>query len=124
MRLMPGAYCSYTTLHDTKVEFDEDKVTVKYYRYEGNTMPFLNMCKLTAKTANILDLKNNFIATGLFGGLLSGSCGYYVVLHNENQQTSTKITIYRNAEDFNSVKALSLTASFMSLIGVIMFADF
>lgn len=47
MYLMPGAYCSYTTLHDTKVVFDEDKVKVVYYKYEGNSLPWLNMCRLT-----------------------------------------------------------------------------
>ena len=47
MYLMPGAYCSYSTIHDTKVVYDENKVTAKYYKYEGNNIPWLHMCRLT-----------------------------------------------------------------------------
>ena len=83
MYLGPGAYCTYTTTHDTKVDFDRNKVEVTYYEYEGNNLPEVGLCKLTGKKKK-LNLADNIIKTGLLGGVLSGNCGYFVVLHNKN----------------------------------------
>jgi hypothetical protein len=48
MFLYPGAYCTYKTTHDTKVDFDPLKVDVSYYKYEGNNLPLgLGTCRLT-----------------------------------------------------------------------------
>ena len=110
MLLAPGAYCSYKTTHDTKVEYDKEKVEVSYYPYEGNNLPVIGMCKLAEKTKRTFIL-GEMLVTGLFGGILSGNCGYFVVLHNTNLQVETKITLYRNTEEFEGAVALAATAA-------------
>ena len=54
MYLAPGAYCTYKTLHDTKVNVDSYKVDVSYYTYEGNNLPGIGMCRLSDETSNKL----------------------------------------------------------------------
>ena len=36
---------------------------------------------------------------GMFGGLLNGYCGYYVVAHNKSKQVLSPITIYKDAQE-------------------------
>ena len=85
MYLAPGSYCTYRTTHDTKVEFDSLKVDVSYYEYEGNNLPKIGKCKLQEnESKKQLTIADNFLKTGLLNGLLSGNCGFFVVLHNKN----------------------------------------
>jgi hypothetical protein len=100
MYLAPGAYCSYKTSHDTKVDYQSSKIDVNYYNYEGNNLPMVGMCRLAEKTKNILNIGDNILETGMFGGLLSGNCGFFVVMHNKDLQVDHKISIYRNVNEF------------------------
>ena len=62
MFLYPGAYCTYKTTHDTKVDFDPLKVDVSYYKYEGNSLPFgMATCRLTQKTRNNMFILDNVL---------------------------------------------------------------
>jgi len=100
MYLAPGAYCTYKTTHNTKVEFDAQKVDVSYYEYEGNNLPGLGICRLQEKKSKSMGIADNLLKTGLLDGLLSGNCGYFVVLHNKNLQVDTKIEIFRSTAEF------------------------
>lgn len=104
MYLAPGAYCTYKTTHDTKLDFDSDKVDASYYTYEGNNLPGIGLCRLSGKTSNRLNIVDPLLKTGLLDGLLSGNCGFFVVLHNKNMQVETKISLYKSTEEFNEAK--------------------
>ena len=95
MVLKPGAACQFETKTDTRVDFDQVSVSVKYYSFEGNNLPFLSLCQLRDKAARTLltvwptgqDVNRppaNELRTGLLGGLLSGFCGYYLEIQNKN----------------------------------------
>jgi len=67
-----------------------------------------------------MSMLNNKLETGIFDGLLSGNCGYFVVLHNKNLQVDTRVQIYRNTAEFeegtiikNSVIALLFFLKFI-----------
>jgi hypothetical protein len=119
MLLAPGSYCTYKTTHDTKVDFDSSKVDVSYYAYEGNNLPGIGMCRLSAKTSTNL-IGNNMLKTGLFNGLLSGNCGFFVVLHNKNLQVDTKIALYKSTEEFKELgNKLKIGMMFLSVLSFI-----
>lgn len=84
MYLSPGAYCTYKTTHDTKLEYDPNKVEASYYEYEGNNLPGVGICRLSEKASKKLSKIDTRLETGMLNGLLSGNCGYFVVLHNRN----------------------------------------
>jgi len=66
---------------------------------------------------------SNTLNIGMFGGLLSGHCGYYVILYNKNSQVSNLITITRDkAEAELGGHTLQFYAG--SLLSMIMAASF
>jgi len=58
---------------------------VSYYSYEGNNLPLIGVCKLVNTAKHFLMADKNYLKTGILGGLLSGNCGYFVVIYNHNK---------------------------------------
>ena len=94
-------------------------VNVKYYRFEGNNLPFLSLCQLRDKATRTLFTiwptggtfnrpPANELRTGLLGGLLSGYCGFYLEIDNKSQNKDQSITIYKSTTEFYNF-AMSLT---------------
>mmetsp|Transcript_31590 Transcript_31590/g.48293 ORF Transcript_31590/g.48293 Transcript_31590/m.48293 type:complete len:159 (+) Transcript_31590:173-649(+) len=114
--LEPGHSCSYDTMKDTKVEYTSNDITAKYYSYEGNSLPWIGLCRLTDKVAHIISSHVGLLQTGFLGGLLSGSCGFYVVITNSNKQVTREVTLYRSTNEFSGAASrASLVAAVVTL---------
>jgi hypothetical protein len=66
---------------------------------------------------------DNFLETGLFNGLLSGNCGYFIVLHNKNLQVDTKIALFRSTAEFED-EAMKIKNGLMMLASLLLFIHY
>lgn len=127
MLMKPSGLCQFQTKHDTRVDFDQLSVEVKYYSFEGNNLPWISLCELRTKVAHTLLMVSpsgtnlqrpaNELRTGLLNGFLSGYCGFYVQIRNKNPFLRKEIIIYKSSIEFNGSGGLkALTAGLVMLM--------
>ena len=119
MLLGPGAFCTFSTLSDTRVDFNQSQVDVLYYAYEGINIDLfeIDTCKLEDNKSRVLPANDNNLKIGLLGGLLSGHCGFFVVVENKDYQRESEFKILRISSEIVEKSGLRLKMAIMAIVG-------